>query len=315
MDLPKFSAVQPVQEAESQAEVKVSGSQASESVFGESARGGLVALAVAAGVFNVLAVPILRGVTGDRGAALLFGPIVVGVLAGEFGAMALWFVWGEGPFLRRLAMHWGVGLLLLCGFMVGLAAVMFEEGPMWEFWWRETATVLCAVPALSLGAQLPLWPLRTHLGWSVERVGADLMARPPVALSISDILCGTAVVAVSLGLIRAAPEAKMEYFVSIGVALAFIFVASVICLVPATLFVLRSKEWPLGVGLLAGYSVLPTFCLVIFGSVMRGRGMQGEAILAMILGSFVFAATVAAPLWVMRAGGYRLVWPRDRRRV
>jgi hypothetical protein len=273
-----------------------------------------VALVAAAGVFNVLAVPIVHAATRNPGAALLFGPIVVGVLAGEFGAMALWFVWSAGPFLRRLAMHWGVGLLLLGSFLVGLAAVI-ETRPLTEEMWRGAATVLCAVPAVSLGAQLPLWPLRTHLGWSVERLGPDLVARQPVALSISDILCGTAVVAVSLGLIRVAPEGNTGFFMSIGVALVAVIAASMICLIPATVFVLRFKEGSLGVGLLAGFSLLPAFSLLMVGFVVGGRRPPGEAIFAILFGSLVFAATVAAPLWVMRACGYRLVWARDRRRT
>jgi hypothetical protein len=317
MDVPKYIAEKPIPAAESQAAAEAAGSQEREPLFGNSAGGGLTALAVAAGVFNVLAIPILRGASRDPGAGLFFGPIVVGVLLGEIGGMTLWLVWGDGAFLRRLAMHWGVGLLLLGSFFLGLAGAMAGDGPQPEFWWHVVATVLCVVPAVSLAAQLPLWPLRTHLGWSVERVSGSPAAKKPVGLSISDILCGTAVVAVSLGLVRAGPDARGEFsqfhFAQIGMILAVLFVASIICLVPATLFALRTKEGRVGAGLLAVYALLPVFSLIVVSLIVGGRVPPGEGFFAVFFGSMVFAATVASPLWVLRACGYRLVWPRDRR--
>jgi hypothetical protein len=315
MDLPKGSA-ETISAEEPRGALKGAGSQAGESVDGEWAGAGLVALALAAGVFNCLAMPILRGASGDSGSGLFFGPIVVGVLLGQFGAMALWLVWGEGPFLRRLALHWVVGLLLLCGFFLGLVVAMFDAGPMSESWWRDFAMLLCVVPAFSLAAQLPLWPLRTDFGWSVERVGGNTAVKKPVGLSISDILCGTAVVAVSLGLVRAGPNASGEfsvYFAEIGMTLAVIFVASLICLVPATLFALRIKEDLVGIGLFAGYALLPVISLLVVSLSVGGSALPVEVFFAVFFGSIIFAAMVASPLWVLRACGYRLVWPRDRR--
>jgi len=65
--------------------------------------------------------------------------------------------------------------------------------------------------------------------------------------------------------------------------------------------------------MLFGYSFLTAILLMALASAFSGRGPPGEVFLALLLGSCAFTATTAAPLFVWRACGYRLVWPRDRR--
>src|SRR3954453_1616521 len=89
------------------------------------ARRGMIGLVIVAGVFNVMAVPLMRLAGshpfGGR-VAMFFGPMLGGVLAGEIGAMACWLVWGEGRFWRRLAVHWGLSLVIVmcltCGWLL-----------------------------------------------------------------------------------------------------------------------------------------------------------------------------------------------------
>jgi hypothetical protein len=176
------------------------------------ARRGMIRLALAAAVFNALAASLMglaENISGgDRGAMLFFGPLIVGVLCGEVGAMACWLVWGEGSFLRRLAVHWGIGLAislcLLCGFLLVFAFTDY----VWEFRriFYAAAGFGCVLPTASLSAQLPLWPSRTHFGWRVARTERDETSGNRQPLSIRDILTGTAVVAVSLGLVRLFPR-------------------------------------------------------------------------------------------------------------
>src|SRR5262245_41135031 len=76
----------------------------------------LIGLAVAAFVFNVAGPPLMRLARLKQGMyddwIILIAPPIVGVVLGEIGAMACWLVWGPGSFLKRLAVHWAIGVAL-----------------------------------------------------------------------------------------------------------------------------------------------------------------------------------------------------------
>jgi hypothetical protein len=289
--------------------------QASEQRNGRSPRGGLVALVTVAGLFNVLVIPLLEASSGPL-TAFVFAPVFYGVMLGQVGALALWLVWGEGPFLRRLALHWCVGLLLASCLMVGSAVQSGAMQPL-AMLWNQTISFLCVLPAVSLAAQLPLWPLRTHFGWSVERLRLDMAAGQPAPLSILDIFSGTAVVAISLGLLRAAvsPIGGSNLLLQIGVPLGIVVAAGAICLLPVTVFVLRPRESRFGAGMLAGYIFLTVFGTLAVTVVLTRSLVPTAAFFSVLTMCFALAATLASPLLVLRACGYRLVWPRDRRRA
>jgi hypothetical protein len=284
----------------------------------KSARAGLIGLAIAAGVFNLLAFPLVRASAMDRGAILFLGPLMFGVLSGELAAMAQWLVWGEGTFLRRLAVHWAVGMALLGCLLLGGLAAMADTATVNSEMLREAAIPLSLIPSFSLATQLPLWPLRTHLGWAVESTDRHARLRRLSPLSILDILSGTAVVALSLGLVRAAPFPDREFispWIEIVIGLLIVAVLSLVTVLPAVLFILRFKEGGLGCAVFAGYILMAVIVLFAISATVFGGGafIDGDAVFAALLAASSFAATLAAPLLVMRAAGYRLVWPRDRR--
>jgi hypothetical protein len=243
---------------------------------------------------------------------LLVAPIVMGILPGEVGALAGWLVWGQGPFLRRLAVHWSIGLALLGCLLIGILAATADM-PVNNGVVQEALVPLCLLPIMSLAVQLPMWPLRTHFGWRVEQISPDADAAKPIPLSILDILCGTAVVALSLGLVRATHlQGFFPFWIQVAVGLLIIFGASLIFLLPAMIFILRWKEAGTGVGLFAAYIFLGVLGVIAVPSAVAQSPPPGEAFIAMLTGFFAFAATLAAPLFVLRASGYRLTWPRDR---
>lgn len=88
--------------------------------FGRSAAWvALVALSIGS---DFLMFPIVA-VIGDSGPphpgiVLVFA--VVGCALAQCNVLAAWLVWCEGPFLRRLAIHWAIAAGLCCIWLVGV---------------------------------------------------------------------------------------------------------------------------------------------------------------------------------------------------
>src|SRR5262245_42089846 len=101
----------------------------------------------------------------------------------------------------------------------------------------------------------------------------------------------------------------------IGVVVGLLIIAgrSLVSLLPAVIFVLRSKETVIALSLLFGYAFVVVIGAITITAVVVGSAPPAEALVMTLIWSGAFAATLAAPLLVMRATGYRLVWPRDRR--
>jgi hypothetical protein len=234
---------------------------------------------------------------------------MLGVLPGQIGALASWLVWGQGRFLRRLAIHWASALALWLSAIMG--CFVGASPP------REAANgiiaTICLLPLVSLIVQAPLWPLRIYLGWKVERPD-QLRSGREHALSIGDILAGTAVTALSLGLLRAWPHVDFGVnipwtaFAIVGIC---ILGASLFGLLPVLVVVLRCRKASTA---LAGYAALALFSLVVMIFAVGSRGVRVEEVLVVVVVMVVpvcsFAVTLAAPWLVYRAAGYRLVWSR-----
>jgi hypothetical protein len=157
-------------------------------------------------LFNFLILPISRGFDGGRGSdaeVIFLVATAVGMYAAELGIMTLWLVWGPGPFLWRLAMHWTVGFALFAAWALGFAAAFGNQfgppGGILEVW----RVMLCGLPLVSLAAQLALWPFRIYFGWRIERESSPERPQP---LLIRDFLAGTVVTAISLAGFRLLPE-------------------------------------------------------------------------------------------------------------
>jgi len=234
--------------------------------------------------------------------------IGMAVLPGEVGALALWLVWSRGPFLRRLAIHWSVAVALLTSLLLGVVAATTEDRFFNDIVIDFLAVVGCLLPISSLAAQLPLWPLRTHLRWRLVRSNEG-SSEIPQPLSIFDILAGTSVVAVSLGLIRLAPvpDSASLLWMELGVTLACVLGVSVFSLVPASLFVLRSQSGGQGVAALAGYTLAVAIGLIGLAAILSNGKIPEEAVFVFLIACFCFASALAAPLVILRSCGYRLV--------
>jgi hypothetical protein len=160
---------------------------------------------------------------------------------------------------------------------------------------------------------LPLWPLRIYLRWRVEgQMDSDAIADQP--LSIRDMLSGTAVVAVTIGLARAVLLADPMDVAGEDLVIpsAASFGISLCIGIPATLCVLGPANLKAGILVLGSYLLLGVLALVGIPSAVFG-GMTVELLVFVLIGAFALTATIAAPLLVLRSCGYRLTRPRERR--
>ncbi len=270
-------------------------------------------LLIAAGSFNLLAIPVLRAAENDSGAMLFFAPIVIGYFVGQIGAMALWLVWGDGPFLWRLAIHWAIGLALIASALVGLALATADMQHYPPFAIYELLSVVCILPIVSLAIQLLHWPLRTHFHWRLAPEMPMSQASKQSSLSILDIIVGTTVVALSLALIRLTPIPGAASYMWIRAAVTAVFFSalSLIVLLPAMIFVLRFNQLQLGLAAFGIYLAVCIFALIFVSAITVRSPPPSEAVFALIVGVASGAATSASPLLVWRSAGYRLVWSRE----
>lgn len=277
----------------------------------------LFELFLVAALFNLLALPALRALDGGT-LAHFWAAVLAGALAGEVGALALWLVWGEGSFLRRLATHCCIGSVLWMCFLAGFAIATTDVNSPPEFR-RDMVLGFCLLPLASLSAQAPMWPLRVYLGWRVERCRSPFERPQTQALSIGDILLATTVCAVTLSLVRMFPLPEGASPWSVAALLTWVvFSASFLTAIPILLLTMRSADHRFAVIGLIGYMLLVVVVLlvslvllVVIGAISVGI-VPGETVLGCLVAFSSFTITVAAPLFVWRTHGYRLTLPRDR---
>jgi hypothetical protein len=287
---------------------------------GTCARRWMLGLVIAAAVFNFLALAIIevverqfapRSGPGSADVILFLMPAITGVLCGELGAMAYWLVWGEGPFLKRLAAHWAVGLALVsalvCGF--GMWKIDVYDGN-WGLMASDMIGEACILPVVSLAIQLPLWLFRIYFGWRIEPERDQELAGSSRQLTIHDMLSGTAVVAVTLGMIRAARAEHSELDMAGPVFIAVL--VSSILLLPATYLILREKRPMVGVAFYFGYMLIIAISVLSVTDIGRSAP---ENVFVILWGGLAFSAALAAPFFVWRACGYRLVLGKNQKRA
>jgi hypothetical protein len=278
-----------------------------------SANRGLIIAAILTSAFNVVAFRIVLVCLGLRWSDMVTGIVftilegaILGVSLGQLCAAAIWLVWGEGPFLSRLAIHWLVGLAMF--------------GPM-AFVKADTLTParivmqVCSLPAMSLAVQLPLWPLVTYCGWRIEQQASCGAMTQPQTLSLRDLFAGTGVVAVTLSLLRAAANRSLSPWEELVPLMIGVSVASLLILLPALFFLLRWQCAAAGIAVLSGYLFFLFFVCVLTPFVIEWATVgRLDPIEVLLRGTayFSFAATATSPLWIWRWCGYRLTWPRDR---
>ena len=284
-----------------------------------------IILAVFAGCFTLVNITVFPAALGSSSNTpvelwLTFG---MGLIGAEAGLLAIAAVLGPGKgFLRHLlilppAVAWIMGWLI--GF--GLAVWIYPYEVYFIKWikWKEVAALLLVVPIVFCGCELPLWIVRTLLGWRIEsdRHVTSRSSRPH--LSISGILIATGAVAVALAAVRlgrgymGGDISEAGWFGGCGIAVAFAGGISLTTLPLCTWATLRCPS--LLAGVIAMIAWLPTvaFTLVCVISAIEGDWPPWDFWRPFTGIVFGFAFGILGTLSLVRIAGYRLLWGRTSR--
>lgn len=275
-------------------------------------------------VVNFFMLPFIRAVDGGGPGMLFLVAPALGLFPAQLGALTLWLVWGPGPLVARLARHWLAALALFTAWAMG-AGIALSDGPTGVVP-SALGAVLCSLPLVSLAAQLPLWPLRTHAGWRVEQIVESSIRHepgPPASqpLAIRDILIGTAATAIALAGIRvvaaitdarqAGGQMEPTYWLAWGIAVLLIAALSLTGFLPATWLLLRGAEPAPRLGLWLAYVGVATLAIIVVIGAIAGAGPDAEPLVGLVCVAGGFALALSVPLLLARSQGWRLVLPSD----
>jgi hypothetical protein len=279
------------------------------SVLKRKPRIGVAWLIVPCLACDFLMLPVVSSLNGPPtglGAAIALG--IVGCVLAQGCLLAAWLAWSDGPFLLRLAKHWGVAVGLYLVWLAGLGlAVAANRVPI-----MFAATVALGVPLVSIAAQFPLWLARQWFGWRLVRVQAAPASPVEPRLAIRDLMVATLVVAVSLALARAAPSPdKGEVWPIWAVSFAIASVISSIALVPAGALLLRMQPFSRGLAWAGLYAAAWIGLVWIVVAVKWWFAPSLLAPRAIYVGlsslMLAFAATLMLTGAIARERGYRLM--------
>jgi hypothetical protein len=226
-----------------------------------------------------------------------WGNIAVAFMASEVVVLSMVLVFAPLPFIRRLALYWGAGTLLITCWLVGIGIAPAALPS------RLTGEeIAVALPLAALVCQAPLWALRLCFGWRWQRI-SDTLADREVRWSLRDLLAGTAVVALSLSLARLVAQDRILFMHWVQFS-AYGSFFSLFTVGPAMVLTLRGWSWRFG-------ALLFLVCMTPIGgfhiSIQEGFGIW---LSGSILSLLSFATGLLLATLVARTLGYRLVsWP------
>jgi hypothetical protein len=232
--------------------------------------------------------------------------VFFGILGGQLGALSTWFVWSQRSFAIRLPVYC-ILLYVLLAFL--LAGLWIGEPASPDTFARGAAYGL---PLVSLAIHLPLWLLRCYFGWEIiASANQKNGSQPRQALSIADIVVGTALAAVAVSAARFTsneptyPRAHdwQGWCAAVGI-IAGISLASLPPIVFCTLWFRRVQT---GLWILSGYTLIAIITFVLIaGRIFRPRSISAEEVVE--LGGLVVALAggTLVPLLVARFRGLRL---------
>ena len=256
-----------------------------------------------------------------RGPDSLIQQFGVGVLAGQFGLIAIWAV--LGPW--RLYAQWLAAMLVWLGLLLVYAmGAAIVEGDSFATW-NEFLEVILGYSAALVAAQVPLWCIRLLRGWRLVFRGADAgrTAIESRQLQIRDILIAMTILAATLGTMSfVAKQGKgrfhADYLMEVVMVCGFAVVWSTLVL-PICLWACFAAR-SLVVRILALIGYVTTLAIIALG-VVAALAIKGVYInpndlsLSFILVTHTaLLATLFSGLGLARACGYVLVSVQTTRR-
>jgi hypothetical protein len=247
--------------------------------------------------------------------------------------LSLLFAWSEGRFWVRLLVYWSC--------VIGIAGCV--SGGIWfctplaswldsrhssadpyihdtqigttNEWWG-----VAAIPLLLLFFQFPFWIIRGLLGWRLHQppIVTETISGsgPRESLSIGDLLTGTAIVAVCLGLLRLGPvqnktgdgTSGREFLVELAISAVLIWLTLSATAVPLAALFLR--EFRRSTAWLAALLVSAFCTLVVYAAVWQSTtpADRWQALFDCLFGVLTHILAYCGCLTLLRRRGWRLVW-------
>lgn len=266
-------------------------------------------LAMIAAAF--MSVDFFAAVILDARLPEIVGAILFGILAAQFGVLAIWAVVGPGRWQMRQAATTALAALGWLAFGAGTTASVHAPADFSAVMFRFTALV----PLVFLAIQLPLWVGRWLRGWRlVEASAADgAYRRESRRFSMSDLLLMPAVVAVGLALARLCAESAEEVEGSLIFA-ACLSLASGFAALPCLLSAFRSRTGRRGMLAIGGYALGLGLTFDVVAVTMLGAPADPTLFWGGLVWSLSMVMPIHGSLALVRRAGYVLL-PADSKRA
>jgi hypothetical protein len=242
----------------------------------------------------------------DAGAFFVY--FCFGAIGAGAGLTAIWGAIGPGPFALRIGLSISSAVQLFACFVLGYAVseTRIDVGER-----RQLLAVLLCIPIVYFSIQLPLWMAGFLFSWRcdfVERPPAELKAH---RLTIRRMMIGTALIAMSLAMARAAASfnsiAGSEYWMVLAVACASTAGVSTVGALPviwATLLARRLRLSMIGLWSYAAIAICLTLTVI---SYLERRGLSVWEMFGITTMLVSFVGFMTATLLALRLLGFRLV--------
>ncbi|MEX2173279.1 MAG: hypothetical protein WD872_02890 [Pirellulaceae bacterium] len=267
---------------------------------------------------NAMHTPIAEATDGPGQPGFLSVAFVTFAIAGSIAAqaalLAILTVYGAGPLWLRLARHWGLAAVAFIAWCVGFTLAYVNRLP-WAMDGEALLVAVAGLPLIALACQGPHWLMRIYFYWRIEHSDQNANAQSPRPLTIRDFFFGTVVVAATMAAVRLGKPALVdegEYWLGWTLGGAVAAGISLIVVVPIAAFALAWRDWrwgAFGIGVLAAVAIAAASAGLIYLTSARGSNDWLGIFIAtsLVIGFFL---TLAIPLAVARAYGYRLVTRR-----
>lgn len=245
-----------------------------------------------------------------------FAGLVAGGVAGQFGLLSIWAVFGPQRWTRRLPAALGAAVLLFAALFLGMVVAEGNRPSQWE----EFVLALLFLPLVFLSAQLLLWIPRYVGGWRIVRAEAETNVRATGSrqFDLRDLLGAMVVLAVSLGLASCGFAGERD----LGATWAPLLLGCLVCAAWSAFSTLPCL-WACFVArapgaaaiVIAVYVLVMTAVVLAIGSALGGSGPPGEAVVGVLMFHGGLAGVILGVLCVFRGSGYVLRRAADRRQA
>ena len=239
--------------------------------------------------------------------------ICLGLIGAQAGVLSVWLVWGKGPFLWRLLIHWGIVAVCCWIWIAGLATVARGTELI-----DGHCIVALSVAIISSAIQAPLWLARQLFAWRLVRETGGSPLEPEKASTIGNLMLATSVAAVALAFARLTPTDvdSSELVLMWSMVAGWSAAVSALGVMPVAACLLWPRSIGRGAVCTSTYAMLviaAVWSVIISISVMQTISIPISMLLGIALLLACFFTALATSAFAARGLGYRLVLGRASR--